>query len=58
MREWATTEAELREDYYDDDYRPQRDTLTPQPVPPKGIGWDLKAAVVHGNRVLWFWQRE
>ena len=52
--EYATTQADLTDwnGYTLDD--------TPDPSPPIRLseGWELKAAIEHSNRVLWFWQRE
>lgn len=29
----------------------------PDPVSPKGDGWELVSSAVHRDRVLWFWRR-
>jgi hypothetical protein len=58
-RQWETTEAPLvssRRDPHDD--RKVIEYESPAAVPPIGHGWDLRGVVVHGNRVLWFWQRD
>jgi hypothetical protein len=59
-REYATTYGETSAVVSDPNCftRDMIEFYLPQPYPPDGAGWDLRAAVTSGRRVLWFWQRE
>lgn len=49
--EYATTHAEYRWDREDKSYD------APDPVPPEGDGWELKAMAMDGGLVLFAWSR-